>query len=100
MSADPAFSGLRNEIGKAAPCDRLPQASHEILIIGDVDLGEQHHTEDFARLEEVVQISSRIVSGGRAGGLRIERRSIFSVTRIHQIHLAKARIGQSVPPGQ
>src|SRR3954466_11532021 len=72
----PAFPGLRAEILEAACRDRLAHAAHQVLVIMQVDAGEQHPAQDLIRLDQVMQIGAGIIPRRRAIAVRVERTRI------------------------
>jgi hypothetical protein len=73
--------------------------SSKILVIGEINLGEQHHAENLPRLDEVAQIRAGIVSRGYARRLRIDRGRIAGVAGIAQIEPPGPRIGKTMASG-
>src|SRR6185369_13928572 len=76
---------IGREEGEAIFRDRTAHACHQLLVKGQVMLGEQHGAEDLARLVQVVKVGAAVVGADVTGAAFVERRGILRVARIPEI---------------
>src|SRR6516164_2850804 len=76
--------------------DRSARPRHQILIVVEVDDGQEHAAERLAAAKEVMQIGAGKVARGRAAAFRIERPRIAGVTSVPDVDRPEAREGEAV----
>src|SRR5262245_12295765 len=84
-------------VDEAAFGNGLTDPGHQLLIIGEIGDGQEHHAEDLAGLDQMVEIGSRKVRGGGACACLVERPRIVGMPGIAEIEPAEAGEGLAVP---
>src|ERR1700730_2299203 len=62
LTGTPCHFRRHAKIIEASRRDGAAHVLHEILVIGEIDFRQQHHAENFSRLDEVMQIGAGIIS--------------------------------------
>src|SRR5712692_8408084 len=96
IAARPARAYLLAKIREPACRDGGPHAVHELLVIGEIDRGNQHRGEDLVRLDEMVQIGARVIARRGASAFGIERARTLGMARVLEIDGAKAAESQAM----
>src|SRR5262245_48308098 len=58
----PAGLGSQAKFRKTPGRAGLARSGHELLVIGNIDLRQEHGTQHLVRLDEVVQVGARIAA--------------------------------------
>ena len=88
----PALACRGTERRKAPLADRGAHAGHQFLIVGEIDLRQQHGAEHLVGADEMMQIGARIIARRRARALLVERARVLGMARIAQIDFSPWRV--------
>src|SRR5215469_14716267 len=80
-----------DETGERFLLDRAAQTPHQIAIVAEIVLGQQHASEDLVGADEMMEISAAVMCARGAAAAFIERPRILAMARVAQIDLAAAR---------
>ena len=78
----PCFACRRAEIGERAGADRGTHAHHQLLVISNIDLRQQHGAEHLVGAGEMMQVGARIGARRGVAAVRIERARVGGVAGI------------------
>src|SRR5205085_9517836 len=78
----PSGFGLRTECGESCVCDSVAHACHQLMVVGEINHGENCSAEHFTALAEVVQVGARIGARGRTWALLVKRARVLGVARV------------------
>src|SRR5262249_58571080 len=85
VSACPAWAGRRAELRESSSRDRRTHARHQLLVIAEVDGGQQDRAEHLVRLHQVMEIGAGIVARRGTGALFVERARIAGMTGVPEV---------------